>query len=66
MASGELIRCMGVAKASPSERKQCNLCKRLPRNSDDEDAAKWIPASHDCDRFTMADPAYLKRHPEGF
>jgi len=57
---------MGVAKASPSERKQCNLCKRLPRNRDDEDAEKWIPARHDCDRFTKADPAYLKRHPEGF
>jgi len=59
MASGSLIRCMGIEKIRP----QCERCKRLPRNRFDEDAEKWIDAQAPCERFILADPAYLSRHP---
>ena len=64
MPNASLKRCMGRIHPSAFGRKQCNMCKRLPRNRDDEDAEKWIVAK-DC-LFIPADPGYLERHPEGF
>lgn len=63
MPNASLKRCMGRIHPSAFDRKQCNSCKRLPRNRDDEDTDKWITAK-DC-LFIEADSGYLERHPEG-
>ena len=65
MASGSIVRCMGPVGAPDWQIKKCNLCKRLPRNRDDEDAPKWIKATADCEHFCVADREYLLRHPIG-
>jgi hypothetical protein len=60
MASGSLMRCMGIEKS----RARCEKCKRLPRNVFDEDAETWLEAQVPCEKFILADRGYLARHPE--